>query len=147
LLYTNTGIKYKRLDKQEGKMRQITENVRLLGNGYFNYFLVGDQQAALIECGTRGSAAILAKELEQVNPRPNVRYLVALHSHFDHACGIPALKRLFPQALTAASVMGKKLLSKEKIVKNLFENDEQLSKTYLQNGFIDRMPEVPAPAT
>lgn len=128
-------------------MKKLTENVRLLGNGYFNYFLVGNKRAALVECGTRASAAILNKQLENLDPKPEIKYLVALHSHFDHACGIPALKQLFPQALVVASSLGKKLLSKEKIVRELYKNDEKLSETYLQNGFIDKIPEVPAPPT
>ncbi len=118
-------------------MKRLTQNVMLLGNGYFNYYLVGQKEAALVECGTSAGAAILAKQWQELEEKPDIKYLVALHSHFDHACGIPALKELFPQAQVAASKAGQKLLGKERVVRGLFGYDQVVSDNYLRHGLVD----------
>jgi len=123
--------------------QKLTDNVRLLGNGYSNYFLVGEKEAALVECGTSAGAAILARQWKEMENKPDIKYLVALHSHFDHACGIPALKKLFPNALVVASKTGQKILGKDRIVKDLFTYDEVVSKNYVKSGLLDKMPDPP----
>ncbi len=124
-------------------MKKLTENVMLLGNGYFNYYVVGQKEAALVECGTSAGAAILAQQWAELEEKPEIKYLIALHSHFDHACGIPALKRMFPEALVVASQIGQKLLGKDRIVKGLFDYDQVVSDNYLQSGLLDKQPEAP----
>ncbi|KUG02430.1 hypothetical protein ASZ90_020179 [hydrocarbon metagenome] len=124
-------------------MKKLTDNVMLLGNGYFNYYIVGQKEAALVECGTTAGAAILAQQWAELEEQPDIKYLIALHSHFDHACGIPALKRMFPEALVVASKTGQKLLGKDRIVKGLFDYDKVVSDNYLKNGLLDKEPEPP----
>ncbi len=124
-------------------MKKLTDNVMLLGNGYFNYYIVGQKEAALVECGTSAGAAILARQWAELEDPPDIKYLIALHSHFDHACGIPALKRMFPEALVVASKTGQKLLGKDRIVKGLFNYDQVVSDNYLKNGLLDKEPEPP----
>ncbi|HWP95648.1 MAG TPA: MBL fold metallo-hydrolase [Syntrophomonadaceae bacterium] len=125
-------------------MQKISEHVSVLGNGYFNYYLIGDEEAALVECGTRAGASIFARQWSQLNHKPEVRYIVALHSHFDHICGVTGLKQLFPSAQLVASALGQKLLSKERIVGGLYQNDQVLSEAYLENAFINEKPDYPA---
>lgn len=128
-------------------MRKITENVILLGNGHSNFFLIGQEEAALVECGTGAGAAILARQWSRLDRKPEIRYIVALHSHFDHICGVPILKRLFPRARLAASAGGQKLLSRDKIVAGLFKNDRLVSEYYYRNGIIKEIPDYPPPST
>lgn len=123
-------------------MQQLTEHVKLFGNGYFNYYLVGDEEAALIECGTSAGASIFARQWESLDPKPDVKYIVILHSHFDHVCGIPVLKELFPSALLVGSSTAQKVLSKEKAMASAFDSDSFVSESYLKAGFIDRLPQV-----
>jgi glyoxylase-like metal-dependent hydrolase (beta-lactamase superfamily II) len=124
-------------------MQQLTQNVRLFGNGYFNYYLAGDEEAALIECGTSAGAHIFAGQWEAFKDKPDVKYIVILHSHFDHVCGLPILKKLFPSALVVASSGARKILSKEKAMASAFNSDHAVSESYLKAGFIDRLPEIP----
>lgn len=123
-------------------MKQLTENVKLMGNGYFNYYIVGHKEAALIECGTRAGATLFAREWQQLEQKPSIKYIVALHSHFDHVCGVPVLKELFPEAIVVASTIGKKLLSKEKIVRDLSRNDAVVTHNYLQAGLLNLETDV-----
>ncbi|MEQ8200020.1 MAG: MBL fold metallo-hydrolase [Syntrophomonadaceae bacterium] len=123
-------------------MIQLSENVKLLGNGYFNFYLVGRHQAALVECGTRAGAQIFAEQWEQMENKPRVEFIIALHSHFDHVCGIPTLKGLFPEAKVVASASTQKTLAREDIVTEHFRNDARVSYTYLEKGLIDKLPDL-----
>jgi glyoxylase-like metal-dependent hydrolase (beta-lactamase superfamily II) len=122
-------------------MRKLSDNVMLLGNGFFNYYVIGQENAALVECGTSAGAAIFARQWEELEKKPNIKYIVALHSHFDHICGVSVLKKLFPEAQLVGNPVAQKLLSKERIVKMLFYNDAMVSEAYVQNGYLDQKPE------
>jgi glyoxylase-like metal-dependent hydrolase (beta-lactamase superfamily II) len=124
----------------------IAEHVKLLGNGYFNFYVVGEQEAALVECGTRATASILTDQWASLDKKPDVRYILAMHSHFDHACGLPVLKKLFPEAQIVGSRLAQKLLSRERIVHALFHNDEILTENYARAQLIEAKPTEPAPA-
>ncbi len=123
-------------------MQRLSENVRLLGNGYFNFYLIGKKEAVLVECGTRAAAQIFSDQWKQLTDKPHVKYILALHSHFDHVCGLPILKNLFPDAQVIASNTSQKLLSREKIVIEHFRNDVLVSETYLKNGLLKEKPDM-----
>jgi glyoxylase-like metal-dependent hydrolase (beta-lactamase superfamily II) len=123
-------------------MKKLSENVMVLGNGYFNFYLAGKEKAALLECGTRAGAAIFKEQWSQLQDKPEVKYIVILHSHFDHSCGVPILKEIFPEAQVLASATAQKLLSKERIVKDLYRNDAIVSESYIKNGFLKEKPDT-----
>ncbi|MEN6326556.1 MAG: MBL fold metallo-hydrolase [Syntrophomonas sp.] len=123
-------------------MMKLSDNVAVLGNEYFNFYLVGKQEAVLLECGTRAGAAIFKQQWLELEPKPEVKYIVILHSHFDHACGLPILKELFPDAEVLGSAAAQKFLSKEKIVRDLYRNDAIASDLYLKNGLIQEKPDT-----
>lgn len=118
-------------------MKKLSEHVSLMGNGNFNYYLVGKNKAILIECGTSAGAAIFARQWADLDDKPEVKTILALHSHFDHVAGIPILKKLFPDARVAASSSAQKLLSKPAVVKDLFSNDFEVSQTYYAQGLLN----------
>ena len=74
---------------------RISENVLLLGNGHFNHYIVGQEQAALIEGGMSAGIPAFTQQWESLKPQPEVSHILALHSHFDHVCGIPAFRKMF----------------------------------------------------
>lgn len=123
-------------------MTKLSENVAVLGNEYFNFYLVGKQEAALLECGTRAGAAIFKQQWQELGQKPQVKHIVILHSHFDHACGLPVLKELFPDAEVLGSAAAQKFLSKEKIVRGLYKNDAITTELYLKNGIIQVKPDT-----
>lgn len=123
-------------------MKKLSDNVMVLGNDYFNFYLVGKEEAVLLECGTRAGATIFKQQWQQLEPKPQVKYIVILHSHFDHACGLPILKELFPDAEVLGSAAAQKFLSKEKIVKDLFQNDAIVSESYFKHGLLDEKPDT-----
>ena len=67
----------------------------MLGNQYFNYLLVG-KKAVLIECGVSAGVMSFRQDWQKLSRPPEIKTLVAMHEHFDHVCGIPDLKAMFP---------------------------------------------------
>lgn len=95
---------------------KLTENVVMLGNRHFNYFIAGKKEAAIVECGVTGSVVSLKTQWDMLQRRPDVRFLIIMHAHFDHVCGVPTLKELFPDAVVLASEKAKEALCKAKII-------------------------------
>ncbi|PKM76590.1 MAG: Zn-dependent hydrolase [Firmicutes bacterium HGW-Firmicutes-15] len=117
-------------------MIKLTENVMRLGNRHFNFFVVGQKEAAIVECGVTGGVTSLSKQWLQMEGKPAIRYLITSHAHFDHVCGIPALRDLYPQAQVLASKEAQKVLSKTKIINNFFQQDEKMSAVLLAEGLV-----------
>lgn len=124
---------------------RISDHVIQLGNHHFNYFIVGQKDAAVIECGVTGGVVSLSREWEKMQQKPKINYLLASHAHFDHVCGIPALRLLFPEAQVLASAEARKVLGKSKIVKNFFDQDKEMSTTLINEGLLDSLPQAPPP--
>jgi len=126
---------------------RISEHVIQLGNRHFNYFIIGQEEAAVIECGVTGGVVSLSQQWTQWETPPPIRYLIASHAHFDHVCGIPALRELFPEASVLASAEANKILGKTKIVKNFFVQDEKMSAVLAAEGILEGIPVSPNPET
>ena len=121
-------------------MEQLTDNVVLLGNKYFNHCVVGNEEAIMIECGVTASVANLKSQWQRLGKRPNVRYLVAMHAHFDHVCGIPMLLELLPKSKVLATEIAQEVLIKPKIVRNFFNQDEKMSEVLASEGILSEKP-------
>ena len=116
-----------------------------MGNRHFNYFIVGQDETAVIECGVTGGVASLCRQWGQLERKPAVRYLIASHGHFDHVCGIPALRELYPDASVLASTEAQKVLGKTKIVQSFFAQDEKMSAVLAAEGILEAIPVSPKP--
>lgn len=125
-------------------MRVISDRVRCLGNRHFNMFVVGKTSAAVVECGVTGSVISFEEQWEQAALKPEIICLMAMHAHFDHVCGIPRLKTLFPAAPVAASPEAAKALGKKKVVSNFFEQDAAMVEVLREEGELTGPVEVPA---
>lgn len=119
---------------------RISENVLLLGNGHFNHYIVGRTQAVLIECGMSAGIPVFKQQWKTLEPQPEISHLLALHSHFDHICGIPAFRQMFPQAVVCASAGTEKLLSKEKVCNAIQLGDQLVSDVYYNDHRISKKP-------
>ena len=116
-------------------MTRLTDNVMVLGNGNFNYFVVGQKEAVLIECGTSAGVSIFARQWSDLENKPDIKHILVMHSHFDHVCGIPMLKDLFPAAQVAASPVTHKMLSHEKLKPILQRPMPLLSMLIMKNSY------------
>jgi len=114
-----------------------------MGNRHFNYFIVGQDEAAVIECGVTGGVISLSRQWMQLVRKPAIRYLIASHAHFDHVCGVPALRELFPEASVLASSEAQRVLGKPKIVQNFFAQDEKMSAVLAAEEILEEIPASP----
>lgn len=121
---------------------RISDNVLLLGNGHFNHYIVGTSQAALIEGGMSAGIPSFKQQWESLEIKPAISHIIALHSHFDHVCGIPAFRQMFTEAVVCASAGTERLLSKEKVCKAIQLGDQLVSDVYYNDH---RISEKPAP--
>jgi 2-aminobenzoylacetyl-CoA thioesterase len=81
-------------------IRKLTDTVTYFGGAIFSFYVVGGRQAALIELGISQTAPVVARVLrEELLVEP--AWLVAPHSHFDHAGGAVRLMQEFPGAALA----------------------------------------------
>lgn len=125
-------------------MINISENVACLGNRHFHFYVVGREKAAIIECAVSGAAANFRRQWAALAPpKPKVEYLMAMHAHFDHVCGIPALKEMFPAAKVAASAKAQRVLSKAEIVADFFSQDQSMLDVLNQEGLLDEWVAIP----
>lgn len=126
---------------------RISEQVIQLGNRHFNYFVAGQEETAIIECGVSGGVVSFRRQWKQLNRKPEVRYLLASHAHFDHVCGIPSLHDLFPEAHVLASAEAQRVLAKPKIVRNFFHQDRRMSEVLATEGILGEIPASPQKET
>ncbi len=124
---------------------RLTENVICIGNRHFNHYIVGQKQAAIVECGVSASTVSFRQQWAALTEKPQIEYLLASHAHFDHVCGIPALQTMFPQAQLVASSEAKRVLAKSKILENFFSQDEKMTELLLRQGMIDEPIKTPVP--
>lgn len=125
-------------------MHKLTDSVICLGNYYFNYFLVGQKEALIIECGVTGGVASLKAQWPKLQRNTReVKNIIAMHAHFDHVCGIPELRKIFPEAKINASSEAKRILKRSKIIDNFCYQDDQMSEKLVEQGILNKKPETP----
>lgn len=124
-------------------MRRLSDNVLQMGNRHFNYFLVGRRQCFLVECGVSGGVISLAADLQKMPEISEVTGILAMHEHFDHVCGIPALREMFAGVPVLAHPRAERILRKQAVVEDFFRQDEKMSDILLQRGLIDHKPISP----
>lgn len=105
---------------------KLTNHVTVFGNGHFRHYLAGEYQDVLIECGVTASARHFAKQVSD-SGRPAPDKLLVTHAHFDHVCGIPELKRHFPEAEVLASPAAARVMDNPKVVAGFFDQDRQIA--------------------
>lgn len=122
-------------------MIQLSPNVILLGNGHFNHYIAGHEKAALIEGGMTAGISVLQEQWNKLTSPPQLQYILAMHSHFDHVCGIPWLRKLFPSAQVLGSNRAKKTLDSEKACGLMKMGDDIVTEKYLNSNRLSVRPE------
>jgi len=126
--------------------RRITECVYLVGNHFFRSYLVRGEVCALVEAGVTWSAPQVVKHLEELGIAPEeLQYLIISHAHFDHVCGIPGLKKAFPNLRILASEAAARVLGKTKVLTGFFSEDADLEKNLRDKGQVMKAVSKPEP--
>ena len=77
--------------------------------------LIGSEKAAIIDTGMEYCSPRLVEEIKsELGERP-LDYILLSHSHYDHVCGIPALRKAWPEVKVCAHPHAAVILAKESV--------------------------------
>lgn len=123
---------------------RLTEGLWVLGNYYFDLYLVqGRQGSALIEVGVSGVIDDVIKQLDSLKIRPT--FIVVTHPHADHITGLPALMERFPQALVVAGEGAPDFLAHPKAADSILPEDRHMSEFLSAHGIEPGRPPLQDP--
>lgn len=105
---------------------KLTQYIHVLGNSNFRLYLLKGHRSIILEAGVSGVVPAVLEQLKDKGCQ-DISNVVVMHAHFDHVCGLPALKAALPRMATAASPQAKKVLAKKKVVASFFEEDSALA--------------------
>ncbi|MDO4977064.1 MAG: MBL fold metallo-hydrolase [Eubacteriales bacterium] len=76
---------------------------------------IGSEKTALIDTGMEYCSPQLVEDLKkELGDRP-LDYILLTHSHYDHVCGVPALRHAWPDVVVCAHPHAAKILAKESV--------------------------------
>jgi len=113
--------------------RKLADNVWLLGNFYFNLFLIkGTTASALVEMGISGITDDVIEQLESIGVSPD--YLVLTHPHADHLTGLPGLLAKFPKATLVSGQGAQEFIEHPKALPTFIKDDQFMSQMLRSKG-------------
>ncbi|MBF7082429.1 MBL fold metallo-hydrolase [Desulfallas sp. Bu1-1] len=119
---------------------RLADHVTVLGNRHFYLYAVGSGPAVILEGGVSAVVPAVAKQAETAVSPGEVGHLVVMHAHFDHVCGIPGLRKIFPNARVAGSAEAGKVLRRSKIVARFFREDAAVTGAMREQGLLEGPP-------
>ena len=109
--------------KEPGK---IVDGLDFIGTYELSLYLLRGKEAMIIGGGMSYIAPSLEEQFPMIGLEPDkLKYLVILHSHFDHCGAVPYLKRKFPHMQVLASAHTAEVLSKKKVVDYIYAADKE----------------------
>ena len=125
----------------------LTPGVTLLGNYFFNLFLVrGEKKSALFETGISGITDRVIAQLESLEAAPD--FLIPSHPHSDHITGLPGLAERFPRAEILSANGAAEFVSHPKAGPLLIQEDRFMSLGLKKMGIepgrpsLDKIPDL-----
>ena len=132
-----------KLDKltENQKSKLLTVNCRGCVGG--DCFLIRTKGAnLLIDSGFAFSAEAAIKEIKAHLGDEGLDYILLTHSHYDHAMGVPALRRAFPGVKVIGSEYCNYILTKPTARKKMQEMDDKAARAYGQKESKDLTDEL-----
>jgi glyoxylase-like metal-dependent hydrolase (beta-lactamase superfamily II) len=130
---------YSSQEKMDSFPRLLAEGLWVLGNYYFNLYLVkGEQTSALIEMGVSAVVDQVIRQLESL--RINLSFLVVTHPHTDHITGLPGLRERFRNAHVVAGEGASEFLAHPKSGPALVNEDHHMSEFLKSKGLKPGQP-------
>ncbi|HCY85455.1 MAG TPA: Zn-dependent hydrolase [Desulfobacteraceae bacterium] len=118
---------------------EIGPRIRVVGNYYFNLFLVlGRDKSLLFETGISGMVDTAIAQLESLGVSPD--YLVVSHPHADHLTGLPALAERFPKARVVCGSGAPEFAAHPKAQSALVKEDRYMSGELKRRGLPPKRP-------
>lgn len=80
------------------------------------HLFIGSEKTALIDTGMEYCSQKLVEDIKkELGDRP-LDYILLSHSHYDHVCGVPALRHAWPDVIVAAHPHAAKILAKDRAI-------------------------------
>ena len=106
---------------------RIIDGLDFLGTYESCLYLLRGEQAMVIGGGMSWIVPSLERQFETMGLEPEkVRYVVILHSHFDHCGAVPYLKMRFPHIEVIASAYAQKVLLKSNVINFIAAANKQM---------------------
>jgi glyoxylase-like metal-dependent hydrolase (beta-lactamase superfamily II) len=122
--------------------RVLTDRLIVLGHDLFLTYLVKGNPCTLLDLGVSATAPLIERQLADLGfKKEDIGNLVVLHAHWDHVCGLPYLRKLFPEATVFGSSKAQELLSKPKIVTRFRKNDEHYCNYLKDKNLFSSLPD------
>ena len=126
---------------QEKFPMEISPHVKMLGNYFFNLFLVtGQNKSALFESGISGITDSVITQLDSLGICPD--YLIPSHPHSDHITGLPGLMEQFPRARVVMAPGANEFITHPKAGPLLVKEDFFMSKGLEKMGITPGRPSL-----
>ena len=126
---------------QEKFPMEISPHVKMLGNYFFNLFLVtGQNKSALFESGISGITDSVITQLDSLGIYPD--YLIPSHPHSDHITGLPGLMEQFPKARVVMAAGANEFITHPKAGPLLIKEDFFMSKGLEKMGITPGRPSL-----
>ena len=131
-------------DKPDSFPQLLTEGLWVVGNYYFNLYLVkGEQASALIEVGVSAVVDEVIRQLDSLHISPT--FLVVTHPHTDHVTGLDGLRERYPQALVVAAEGAAEFLAHPKAGETMIPEDRHMTEFLESNGIKPGRPPIEDP--
>jgi glyoxylase-like metal-dependent hydrolase (beta-lactamase superfamily II) len=122
----------------------LAEGLWLLGNSFFNLYLVrGKTASALIDTGISSMADEVIAQLEKLGVTPD--YLIATHPHPDHINGLDALRERYPDARVVIGPGAREFLAHPKTAASLVAEDRFMAEFLKSRGYRPGRPPIGRP--
>ena len=120
---------------------QVTDNLWILGNGYFHLYLIkGNDACALVETGISATADIVLEQLSSMGAEPD--FLIVTHPHSDHVTGLDSLRQAFPRATVMAGKGAKSFLNHPKAAGIMIAEDRHMTESMASHGLLTHRPAI-----
>ncbi len=114
---------------------KLNKNVFMLGNYFFNVFLIiGDKKTAIFETGISAIADTVISQIENLGIIPD--YIILAHPHSDHITGLPGLMGKFPDAIVITATGAKEFIEHPKAGHLLIAEDQFMHKSLSKRGLL-----------
>ncbi|MFO8091373.1 MAG: MBL fold metallo-hydrolase [Desulfatiglandaceae bacterium] len=122
--------------------RVLTDRLIVLGHDLFLTYLVKGNPCTLLDLGVSATVPLIERQLDELGfKKEDIGNLVVLHAHWDHVCGLPYMRKLFPGATVLGSSKAQELLSKPKIVSRFRKNDERYCTYLKRKNLFSELPD------
>jgi glyoxylase-like metal-dependent hydrolase (beta-lactamase superfamily II) len=122
---------------------RLAEGLWVLGNSFFNLYLVRGKAAALVDTGIAAMADEVIGQLESLGLSPD--YLIVTHPHPDHINGLDSLRERYPEARVVIGPGAREFLAHPRTEAALVAEDRFMAEFLKSRGYRPGRPPIGRP--